>query len=59
MAIWLPYKAKPHELKNRCRNERPRYCRICGKPTNNGGNTCKSCGDFIKSKQQEERKGKR
>ena len=58
MAIWLPYKAKPNELKNRCKpNTAQQSCKICGKPVKKG-NICGGCNNFIKRKQNEERRGK-
>lgn len=59
MAIWLPYKAKPHERqKAKKPQQRQRFCKICGKPTTNG-NMCQSCSDFIKQKKHEERRAKK
>ena len=59
MPIWLPYKAKPHELKNRNkRNTCTHLCSICGKPIHGGGTMCGGCENFIKRKQNEERQGK-
>ena len=58
MAIWLPYKAKPNELKNRCKQNAPqRFCSICGKPIKKG-NMCGGCDNFIRRKRNEERQGK-
>jgi hypothetical protein len=37
----------------------PYYCRICGKPTNNGADICQNCRKFIDKKRKEERTGKK
>ncbi len=57
MAEWIPhkpYKAKPHEWKNNRKGD-AKTCRICGKPTHRGGDTCKACLDFLRQKRREER----
>lgn len=63
MCMWIPYKARPHELKNRRKTpytkERLRYCRICGKEVHGSGTLCPSCRSFIKQKQHEERRAKK
>lgn len=61
MAIWLPYKAPPHERQKTQKKprQRLRYCRICGKQVNGGGTICPSCSQFIKQKQNEERRAKK
>lgn len=58
MAIWIQYKAKPHERQSTKKpQQKLRFCRICGKPTA-GGNMCQGCSDFIKQKKKEERQAK-
>ena len=53
MAIWLPIKAKPHEMKdNRALknvSRKARFCRICGKPIMEGG-CCQTCSDIMRRK---------
>lgn len=55
--MWIPYKAKVHELKNRRKKASPlpTLCRVCGKPLNNNADMCGSCRAFIDQKQEEER----
>ena len=59
MAIWIFNKAYKCEMKNaRAKPVRPqKYCRICSTPIHSGA-FCKSCGAFIKQKQNEERTGR-
>ena len=60
MAIWLPYKAKPHEKAKTNRRKAeiyPHICKVCGKPLHGGGNMCGTCEKFIRKKQNEERQG--
>lgn len=58
MAIWLPYKAKPNELKSRCKPNTitQQFCKICGRPIRKG-NMCGGCNNFINRKRNEERQG--
>ena len=56
MTQWLPFKATPPERKGgraRQQNNRPRLCKICGKPAYIG-NICGSCKRFIDGKKTEE-----
>lgn len=60
--MWIYYKAKPHELKNRTkkynrnhnnfgymRDKAPKSCLICGKPLKKSEKRlCKSCNGFIR-----------
>lgn len=57
--MWIFYKAKPHELKNRTKKyTRPSLCKICGKPLKDDTHDlCYSCNKFISQKRYEERKG--
>ena len=58
MAIWLPYKAAPHERKNRVKQGNVTHiCRICGKPIHGGGDMCGTCEKSIRTKQERERQG--
>lgn len=45
-----PFKARP---------VRQKYCRVCSKPFNGGGNVCQSCRDFVERKQREERQAEK
>lgn len=58
MAIWLPYKAKAHELKNRQQKTKPQiqrthYCVICNMPIYSG-KYCDSCNKYIIMMQRKE-----
>jgi ribosomal protein L37E len=55
--IWnkYAYGNKGGKYNNNKHMPKERLCRICGKPSNNGGTLCASCGDFIKRQRQEER----
>ncbi|WP_026499346.1 hypothetical protein [Butyrivibrio sp. WCD2001] len=52
---WQRFKAQPHERKYNKHdgNITPRLCRICGKPTDNGSHTCRSCREFLKEQATE------
>lgn len=65
MAIWLPRKAKPHELKGgRQKPQREkqlfrRQCKICGKYFDGEDKICPSCNRFIAIQKERERGVKR